>query len=186
MWSGPVAKQRINAPLPVELVYFNAGAEVAEAKYETPGGEATLMVISYPTPQIATQNLQRVEAARQQNAQSHSNGGTPQYFDRRTGPIVVIAAGALSPSQARTLLGSVNYDADVTWNQNTYYNKKDNIGDLIVNVIILCGIICGLAIVAGIAFGGLRILVQRLLPERIRQEREEREFIALHLSDKKD
>jgi len=186
---GPVGLAKIHAPLAAELVDFNAGAEVAKADYQTPGGEASLMVISYPTPQIAAQNLQRMDAARQ-TAQPQSSSeplmSIGPYFDRRTGPIVVVAAGPLSRSQAKSLLESVNYDADVTWNENTYYSKKDNIGNLIVNVIILCGIICGLAVVAGIAFRGLRILVQRLLPERVRQRREEMEFTALHLSDKKE
>ena len=187
---GPVGMAKINAPVPAELVDFSVGAEVAEAKYQTSTGEATLMVISYPTPQIAAQSLQRMDAA-QQSAPPTQPNKSPlvsigPYFDRRTGPIVVVAAGPLSKSQANSLLQTVNYDADVTWNQNTYFSKRDNIGNLIVNVIILCGIICGLAIVAGVAFGGLRILFQRMLPEEVRQRREEMEFIALHLSDKKE
>lgn len=186
---GPVGLAKINAPLPTDLVDFSVGAEAAEAKYQTSSGEATLMVISYPTPQIAAQNLQRMDAARQPNGQSQSNNAQPasgdSYFDRRSGPIVAVAAGALSHGEAKSLLESVNYDADVTWNQNTYFSKRDNIGNLIVNVIILCGIIGGLSIVAGVAFGGLRILVQRMLPEEVRQRREEMEFITLHLSDRK-
>lgn len=185
---GPVGLAKINAPLPVELVDFNVGAEVAAANYQTADGEATLMVISYPTPQIAAKNLQRMDAARQ-NAPAQSNGASAPnaaYFDRRTGPLVVVAAGPISQSEAKTLLASVNYEADVTWNQNTYFSRKDNIANLLVNVIILCGIIAGFAIVAGVAFGGIRILVQRMLPEQVRQRREETEFIALHLSDKKE
>ena len=187
---GPVGLAKINAPLPAELVDFSVGTEVAEADYQTPGGEATLMVISYPTPQIAAKNLQRMDAARQPNAQSQSNGAPLMsigpYFDRRTGPIVVVAAGPLSQSQAKSLLASVNYDATVTWNENTYLTKKDNVANLIVNVFVLCGIIGGLAIVAGIAFGGVRVLIRTLLPERVLRRREEMEFIALHLSDKNE
>jgi hypothetical protein len=80
----------------------------------------------------------------------------------------------------------VNYDADVTWNQNTYFTKKDNIANLLVNVIILCGIIGGLAIVAGIAFGGIRVLIRKLLPEQMLHRREEMEFISLHLSERRN
>lgn len=187
---GPIGLAKINAPLPAELVNFSVGAEVAEADYQTSDGEATLMVISYPTPQLAASSLRKMDAGRQQSAQSQSSG-TPlltiaPYFERRTGPLVVVAAGPLSQSQAKTLLESVNYDAEVTWNQNTYFSRKDNIANLLVNVIILCGIIAGFAVVAGVAFGGIRVLIQRLLPERVRQRREEMEFIALHLSDKKE
>jgi len=53
----------------------------------------------------------------------------------------------------------------------------------LVNIIILCGIIGGLAVVAGIAFGGLRVLFQRVLPERVFKRPEQVEFISLHLSE---
>jgi hypothetical protein len=187
---GPVGLAKIHAPLPANLVDFNAGAEVAEADYKTASGESTLMVISYPTPQIAARNLQHMDAVRQQDAQSQSNG-TPllsivPYFDKRTGPLVVVAAGPLSKGEAKSLLEDVNYDADVTWNQNTHFNPKDNIAGLLVNVIVLCGIIAGITIVAGIAFGGIRVLIRRMLPQRVLQEREEMEFISLHLSDKNE
>jgi hypothetical protein len=89
----------------------------------------------------------------------------------------------VSQSEATSLLASVNYDADVTWNENTYQDKKNNLANLLVNVIILCGIIVGLMLVAGIAFGGVRVLIRKIVPERVWHRREEVEFIALHLSD---
>jgi hypothetical protein len=144
------------------------------------------MLISYPTPQIAAASLKRIEAARQPNAQQASGGpanlGT--FYDKRSGPIVAVVTGAPTQDAAKALLGAVNYDADVTWNENTYFTKKDNVANLLVNVIVLCGIIGGLAIVAGIAFGGLRVLFRRLLPEQVRERQEGMEFIALHLSEK--
>ncbi len=185
---GPLGLVKIGAPLPADLVDFNAGAEVAEANYPTSSGEATLMAISYPTPQIAAKNLRRMDAAHSQNAtpSSSAEASAVPYFAKRTGPIVVVAAGTISQSEAKALLSSVNYEADVTWNENTYFTKKDNIANLLVNVIVLCGIIGGFAIVAGIAFGGLRVLLRNLLPERVQHAREEMEFISLHLSDNRD
>jgi Family of unknown function (DUF6599) len=184
---GPVGLTKTNAPLPAQLVDFGAGAEVALASYNTSGGEATLMVISYPTPQIAATSLHRLDAASQQSAQAQAKNpalmSIGPYWDRRTGPIVVVAAGPLSKSEATSLLASVNYDADVTWNENTYQDKKNNLANLLVNVIILCGIIVGLMLVAGVAFGGVRVLIRRLLPEGAMERGEGMEFIALHLSE---
>jgi hypothetical protein len=60
------------------------------------------------------------------------------FFDKRTGPIVAIAAGSLSESDAQTLLGAVNWKPSVTWNENTYFDKKDNIANLLVNIIHSC------------------------------------------------
>jgi hypothetical protein len=189
---GPAALQHVDAPIPAELVDFNAGAEVVVGNYNSSGGEAMLMLISYPTPQIAADHLRRIEAARQPSSQPASStpsaGMNPilqaPIFDKRTGPIVVVTAGPLSQAQAKSLLASVNYDANVTWNENTYFTKRDNLANLLVNVIILCFIIIGFALVAGVAFGGIRILAKRLFPDRVFEQAQNREFISLHLSEK--
>ena len=190
---GPAALRDVDAPVPAELVDFNAGAEVVVGNYNSSGGETTLMLISYPTPQIAADHLRRIDAARPQGSQS-GNGSTAAdtnapilqtpIFDKRTGPIVVVAAGPLSQAEAKSLLASVNYDANITWNENTYFTKRDNLANLLVNVIILCFIIIGFALVAGVAFGGIRILAKRMFPERVFDRAENREFISLHLSEK--
>jgi len=105
------------------------------------------------------------------------------FFDSRTGPIIVIAAGPLSRSEARSLMSSISYEADVTWNENTYVSKKDNLANFLFNAIVLCGIVVGLALVAGIAFGGLRVLVKRFFPDSVFDRREAMEIISLHLED---
>jgi hypothetical protein len=184
---GPIGLEKVGAPLSAPLVDFNAGAEVTLGTYNTSGGEATLMLISYPTPQIAAEHLRRIDAAHQPNTQQA--GGTTildvgPIFDRRTGPMVVIASGPLSQSEARSLLTSVNYDADVTWNENTYFDKKNNLANLLVNVVILCALIIGLALVAGLAFGGVRVLMRRLFSDRLFGRRDEVEFISLHLDER--
>jgi hypothetical protein len=184
--AGPLGLEKVSAPLSAQLVDFNAGAEVALGTYTTSGGEATLMLISYPTPQIAAEHLRRIDAARQPNTQQ-SSGTTildvGSIFDRRTGPLLVIASGPLSNSEAQSLLASVNYDADVTWNQNTYFDKKNNLANLLVNVVLLCAIILGLMLVAGLAFGGVRVLMKRMFPDRVFDRTQEVEFISLHLTD---
>jgi hypothetical protein len=181
---GPAALGKVESPIPAQLVDFNAGAEVVLGNYGSSGGEATLMLISYPTPQIAGDHLRRIEAARQPNQpQPDLLANAGPLFDKRTGPIVVIAAGPLSESEAKSLLASVNYDAQVTWNENTYTTKKDNLANLLVNVIILCFIIIGFAMVAGLAFGGFRVLTKRLFPNRLFDRSEDVEVISLHLSE---
>lgn len=189
---GSVALQNLDAPVPASLVDFSSGAEVVLGNYNSSGGEATLMLISYPTPQIAADHLRRIEAASPQNTNPQNNGATAHsaptlanpIFDKRTGPIVVVVAGPLSQAEAKSLLASVNYDANVTWNENTHFTKRDNLANLLVNVIILCFIIIGFALVAGVAFGGIRILARRMFPGRVFERAENREFIALHLSEK--
>ncbi len=129
---GPVGLDKIGAPLSAQLVDFNASAEVAQGAYQTSGGVATLMLIAYPTPQLAAEHLRKIEAATQ--ASGSTQPGSPiaiagPSFQKRTGPIVVIATGAVSQSEARALLSAVNYEADVTWNENTYQGKKNSLAN---------------------------------------------------------
>ena len=184
---GPAGLAGINAPLPANLVDFDAGAEVALGNYDSAGGPATLMLISYPTPQIAAAHLQRIEAAHQSNADQQDNKATlvdiSPTFEKRTGPIVAVVSGPVSPSEAKSLLAMVNYDANVTWSENTAVTKKDNLANLLVNVIFLCGIILGLMLVAGFAFGGVRILLRRLLPQREAEAQDDMGIISLHLEE---
>jgi len=181
---GPVTLDKVGSPLSADLVDFAAGAEVVQATYESSGGEATLLLISYPTPQIAAQHLRKIEAAHTPGAQP---AGSPPpvdvgtFTDKRSGPLVAIAAGPFSQSEAKSLLASVHYDADVTWNENTFFDKKNNLANLLWNVILLCGAIMALTLVAGVAFGGVRVLLQRLIPASARSP--EGEFISLHLEE---
>jgi hypothetical protein len=182
---GPVTLERVKSPISTELVDFSRGAEVVLGNYNASGGEATLMLISYPTPQIAADHLRKIEAAYPQNQQPSPGSGqdAEPMYEKRTGPIVVVAQGPLSVSEAKSLLASVNYDADVTWNENTFFSKKDNLANLLVNIIVLCFIIIGFALVVGIAFGGVRILAKRIFPERVFDRPQDVEFISLHLSE---
>jgi hypothetical protein len=175
----------LSSPIPADLVDFSAGAEIVLGKYTSPSGPATLMLIEYPTPQLAAERLRRMDAAHhgaqaQSGVASVENAGP--FFDKRTGPIIAVAAGSLSESDAKTLLGMVNYEANVTWNENTYLDKNNNVGTLLVNVILLCFILGSFAIVAGIAFGGIRIVVKRFFPDRFFDRPEQMEFISLHLA----
>jgi len=182
---GPVGLEKVGAPISAQLVDFNTGAEVVLGDFNTSSGMATLMLISYPTPQMAAEHLRRIEGANKANPQPPDSAPpvSNTIFGRRTGPIVVVAAGSLSQSDANTLLNSVNYEANVTWNQAATPNLKNNIGNLIWNALVLCGILMAFSLVAGIAFGGLRVLVRRLFPDNLLDRSGEVEFIALHLAD---
>jgi hypothetical protein len=183
---GPLALNRIGSPLPAAMVDFKSGAEVVIGKYSAMAGDATLMLIEYPTPQIAAERLRNIDASHQITQQQPGVASIVDvgpFFDARTGPILVIASGPLSRSEAKALISSISYEADVTWNENTYASKKDNLANFLFNAIILCGIVVGLALVAGVAFGGVRVLVMRFFPDSVFNRREAAEFISLHLEE---
>jgi len=183
---GPLSLGAIESPLPADLIDFSSNPEVVLGQYSTPSGAATLMLIEYPTPALAAEHLRRIDAAHHA-AQPESGVAAVEnlgpFFDKRTGPIVAIAAGQLSQSDARTLLGAVNWDASVTWNENTYFDKKNNIANLLVNIIILCIIGGAITLATGLAFGGLRVLLRRYFPGRVFGSEDQTEFISLDLGE---
>jgi hypothetical protein len=174
---GPAGLAATGAPLSAQFVDFSKGAEAALENYQFGLNQATLMLIDYPTPQIAAAELQQIESAQQ----SHQLGDSNLVL-KRTGPILAIVSGPVSQSDARSLLSKVNYDADVTWNEKAP-TLRDNAANLIVGVIILAAVVCGLGLVAGIAFGGFRVAIKRLFPGKVFDRPEQMEIIALHLSE---
>jgi hypothetical protein len=77
----------------------------------------------------------------------------------------------------------VNYEANVTWNTPSDNSEVKQLYSLILNIVVLCAILAGLAIIAGVAFGGVRILVKKLYPDRVFDRPEQMEFISLHLTE---
>jgi len=184
---GPLALASLDAPVTAEQVDFGASSELTLAHYQTPSGEATVVLISYPTPQLAADHLRRIDAAHQlpQSAQEGVStiNGAGTFFDKRTGPIVAIASGGIADKDAKDLLGMVNWEATVTWNTPTSNQEVRDLYMLILNIVVLCAILGGLAIVAGIAFGGFRILMKRWYPDKVFDRPEQMEFISLHLTE---
>jgi hypothetical protein len=144
------------------------------------------MLIEYPTPALAAEHLRRIDAAHHAAQPQAGVAGIENvgpFFDKRTGPIVAIAAGPLSQSDAQTLLGAVNWDVSVTWNENTYFDKKNNIANLLVNIILLCIIVGAISLAAGVAFGGARVLLRRYFPGPVFGHSDQTEFISLDLRE---
>ncbi|HEU4414033.1 MAG TPA: DUF6599 family protein [Candidatus Angelobacter sp.] len=172
---GPEAMARLGVPIPAQLVDFSKSAEVEYARYRTSQGEAALTLIGYPTPQLAREKMTAMQAA--------SLPGGPFYF-RRSGPFVVAVNGSIPPDEAQSLLASVNYDADVTWNQATKNKPPENRAGFIVALILLCILVILAALIFGFAFGGLRILLSRLFPNTIFTRAKMAEIIRLDLKER--
>src|SRR5258706_775794 len=76
---GPVALDRIGSPLPTPMVDFKSVAEVVIDRYQAKIGESALMLIEYPTPQLAAEKLREMEAAHQPTTQRPA--GAPSILD---------------------------------------------------------------------------------------------------------
>ena len=169
---GPVALARLGVPIPSTLVDFGKGAELEFAQYRTSGVNFNLTLISYPTPQIAIERLKAIQGA---------SLGSGSFYFKRSGPLVAVVSGNVDEKDAQSVLANVNYDANVTWTQPTRANARDNIGNLIITVFTLIGIIVLVAIVFGFAFGGVRVLAKKLFPDKVFDRPEDVEIIRLNL-----
>ncbi len=176
--TGPVALAKSGSPVPEQLIGFNQGAEVEIGKYATGNGTATLMVISYPTPAIAGEHQRAIEGFAQNPTATSSADNAAPLTVKRSGPLVILTAGKISSDEARSLLASVNYEAELTWNQNTH---PDNYGGFLVGLIALIAVILLLCVVAGFAFGGFRILINKLYPGKVFNRPEDIEIIQLNI-----
>jgi hypothetical protein len=176
--TGPVSATIVKLPLTPAEVRWDDGAEVLWAQRPFASSTADLVLISYPTPQMAAARLRDLQAAMVKDQ-------TPGMvrFARRSGPIVVWVSGAIAPAEAQSLAGAVHYDASITWNEPNPYSKRENVGGLVVGALALAGIVLLISLAAGIAFGGFRILMKRLYPDKVFDRTQDVEIIRLHLTE---
>lgn len=157
---GPAGLNAIGAPVTAEQVEFAKSAEVATGRYRTSAGEATLTLIYYPTPQIAGDRLRAIEQALRAAPDARSG----LVAAKRTGPIVALVTGAAPEGEARSLLASISYDADVTWNEATKLGPRDNALGLLVAAIKLSAILVSIMLGLGLLFGLGRYAIRRYAP----------------------
>jgi len=189
--AGPQSLDALNETVKSPLVDFSLGPEVVVAKEAAADGVATITLVQYPTNKIAQAQVgNMIEWARanrpKPTAGAPSEPATDAVVDRfatrRSGPLVGIVTGKITEGDARKILEDINYDAEVTWNEAAP-TPKDNVGNLIYNIMLLAFIISGFMIVLGIAFGGFRVAMNRFFPGRVVNRPEDVDFIKLNLRE---
>lgn len=160
---GPASLAAAAPWLPPKAVNFAMEPVIATGRYQwrsrqdapgtSPGGE--LVILSYPTPQIAAAQLQPIRAAAD--------------LARRSGPLVVAWHGPAAP-EARHLVSAVQYEAVVTWNHPLH---AKTLAGLILAIFVLIGFILAACVAAGVFTGGMRMLLAKWFPGRfaLRPER---------------
>jgi hypothetical protein len=155
---------------------LSTGAEAAMAKYQAPGGEsATLLLIHYPTQQLARRML---ETGYHQYSTQYPN---QTAFYKRDGPLVVLVLASNSPELATMLLEKVSYVSMVSWDPKV---EPPSIGQVMINIFIFCGVMLGMTLIAGLLFGIVRIVIKRFFPGKVFDRPETMEVIRLHLDEK--
>ncbi len=142
---GPVSLEKFGGGISASQAAFHLGAEGQLARYNTPKGEETLLILNYPVPNMARE---RFDAIRQLSG----------AVAKRTGPLVVLVPGDPDPDQAEKLLAQVNYEASLTWNETPPGVNLKRTASAFLTMFALAGLIIVISIIAGIGFGGFRVL----------------------------
>jgi len=147
---------------------FDVSAEATKADYRINGKIVRLLLVLYPTQQLARKYADQLNAATPNLATSR----------RRVGPLLAIVSGTSDASVIESLLGQVHYASNVMWEEP---QPGLGLGPIIVTVFTFIGLLLGVCIVAGFGLGGVRLLTKSLFPNRAFDRPGEAEFIQLKL-----
>jgi len=180
---GPTGLAKFLTVVPGDWLGFSDGAEAEVAKYRIGGDDLSLLLADFPTPQFAQKRLEELEQTVKVNDPG-TDASLPALYGKRTNTLVAIVVGARSKQEADELLNQVNVESAVTWNEPTFQFTQPNIGTVIVGTIVGTGIICAFALVAGIAFGGIRIVTKIAFPDKVFDRPDQVQILQLGLSSK--
>lgn len=157
---------------------FRAGAEAILARYRKGKDEGVLLLVEYPTPQLAAQRQKHIE---------QGLASTPQPSEtaiRRKGSLLSLVLQPASHEYAEALLDDVRYETQVTWNEPSHEVTDPPWSIVIVNTILGTGVFLVAAFVFGIAFGGIRVMTKIFLPGKVFDRAERMEILQLGLNSK--
>lgn len=176
----------LNQSFPVAMgdsLGFSNGAEAEVATYRAGAKKMTLLLVDYPTPQFALAKLKQLQQQFDVN-DSKRNGDLPPVYAIRALTSLAFVAGANSEAEANAVLKNVRSGEVLTWNEPTFRFTQPNIGEVVVGTIVGSGIICLFALISGLAFGGVRLMVKRALPDKVFDRSDQLQILQLGLSSK--
>jgi hypothetical protein len=162
---GPVALQKFDPAIPPSVAAFHLGAEAQLGVFHSPKGDLALAIFSYPTNQMAMQKLVEFQKL-------------PGAIVKRSGPLVAVIVSPPDPDEAERVLAQVRYEAQVTLHERTP-TTAGQVGNMLVNIFVLIGILLVFSIVAGLFVGGFRTFLLRG-----RKGQQEDPMILLHLEER--
>jgi hypothetical protein len=158
---------------------FSSGAEAMFARYRTTRDNAVLLLIEYPTPQLAGLHWKHLEQALPQSAKSDGTS------IERKGSMLAIVLAPSSPDYATRVRNSVNYETQVTWNEPSHTITDPPITSVLAKIIMATGAFMLVAVVFGIAFGAVRVLMKTFFPGKVFDRPEQMDVLQLGLSSKR-
>lgn len=159
---------------------FATGAEAMLASYQSERNKSQdLLIVDYPTPQIAEQRLHHIQSVLAANPAL-----ADVTVERKTSLLSLVLSPA-SPQAAAKLREAIQYQMQVTWNEPSQTLTDPPWVSVLKNIFMGTMVFCGFAIVMGIAFGGVRVVTKKLFPGKVFDRPEDIEVLQLGLSGKR-
>src|SRR5580698_4018698 len=166
----------------VKAAGFANGAEAMVARYSKPGmmgGTGVLLLLEYPTPQLAEQHIHHLDELLPASAKVGEQNIV------RKGSLLSLVLSPSSPEFAASLRDAANYETQVTWNEASQAATDPPITSTLVKIIMGTGVFMVAAVVLGIAFGGVRVVTKRFFPGKVFDRPNQMEVLQLGLSGKR-
>jgi hypothetical protein len=173
-------------------VGFASSAEAILGRYRLPdkasGGhrpaEAVLLLILYPTQQLAADRYNTLSKSFALNAEPGDGGGKPAVFGTRSSALIALLADVESREIAAALLNQVHYASQVTWDEPTHKLTDPSISTIVVGAIVDTGALMLLVLAASLGFGGFRLLAKFVAPGKIFDRNADVEILQLGINSK--
>jgi hypothetical protein len=162
-----------------KVVGFESGVESMLGRYKTPRGEGVLLLLEYPTPQLAEQHLHHLEEVLSADAKAS------RVDVERNASMLSLVFGAKSKEFAQELRKNVNYETLVIRNEAGQTLTDPPWVLVLSKIFFLTAIFLGVATGLGVAFGGIRVLTKRLFPGKVFDRPQDIEVLQMGLSGKK-
>jgi hypothetical protein len=156
-----------------------ADAEAMLAAYANgKGGQEVLLLILYPTPQLAEQQLHHMQPIL---------AGKPEFAGTTVERDASMLSMVLSPSTAEMatrLRKNINYETAITWNEPSTTLTDPSWFLVLKTVFFAAAGICVMAALGGLVYGVFRLLMKRLFPGKIFDRSSNVELLQLGLNSK--
>lgn len=161
-----------------DLLDPGQGAEAVLARYRAKNRVLTLVLVEFPTPQLAEAQLRKVTAL------TVSGASLSGAIARRKFSLLSVVLQPKSPQEADALLDAVRYETQTTWNEPSHKLTDPSWGVIIVGSILSTGALMVYAFLGGLGFGVIRVVTKRFLPGKVFDRSSRLEILQLGLSSK--
>ena len=185
----------------IDWIGFADGAEAELALYQIHNDPVSLLLVQYPTRQLAAKHLEALgklfvvnplndsvnqssnqEAVNQEAAVSGSS--RPDLFVVRKMALLAIVTGTRSPAVATSLIREVQYETQITWSEPSWKATEKPFALMLYEVFVGTGVILVYAVVASLAFGLIRLTIKRVLPNQVFDRPNQIEVLQLGIYSK--